>query len=199
MEQFLLELGVGFAFVARQKRIVIDGEDFYLDLLFYHRRLRRLVAVELKLGSFQAADKGQMELYLRWLEKYETEPGEETPLGLILCADKGGRAGRAAPARPERDPGRVLPDRAPAEAAAGAEAPRFGPPGAGTPGGASRGTRGPRVRRDGFRLRMPLARGGVRTARGPGCPDGGDELAGPGREEAGSGPFPPSGAEPYGG
>jgi predicted nuclease of restriction endonuclease-like (RecB) superfamily len=89
MEQFLLELGAGFAFVARQKRIVIDGEDHYLDLLFYHRKLRRLVAVELKLGRFKAADKGQMELYLRWLERYETEPGEEIPLGLILCADKG--------------------------------------------------------------------------------------------------------------
>jgi predicted nuclease of restriction endonuclease-like (RecB) superfamily len=89
MEQFLLELGVGFTFVSRQKRIVIDGQDYYLDLLFYHRRLRRLVAVELKLGAFKAADKGQMELYLRWLEKYETEPGEEAPLGLILCADKG--------------------------------------------------------------------------------------------------------------
>ena len=68
---------------------MVDGEDFYLDLLFYHRKLRRLVAVELKLGRFKAADKGQMELYLRWLEKYEMEPGEETPLGLILCADKG--------------------------------------------------------------------------------------------------------------
>jgi predicted nuclease of restriction endonuclease-like (RecB) superfamily len=89
MEQFLLELGIGFAFVARQKRIVIDGEDYYLDLLFYHRKLRRLVAVDLKLGRFKAGDKGQMELYLRWLEKYETEAGEEAPLGLILCADKG--------------------------------------------------------------------------------------------------------------
>ena len=79
---------MGFAFVARQKRIVIDGEDFYLDLLLYHRKLRRLVAVELKLGRFKAADKGQMELYLRWLEKYEKEPGEEAPIGLILCADK---------------------------------------------------------------------------------------------------------------
>jgi hypothetical protein len=68
--------------------MVIDGEDFYLDLLFYHRKLRRLVAVELKLERFKAADKAQMELYLRWLEKYEMEPGEGTPLGLILCADK---------------------------------------------------------------------------------------------------------------
>ena len=89
MEQFILELGAGFTFVARQKRMVIDGEDFYLDLLFYHRKLRRLVAVELKLERFEAADKGQMELYLRWLEKHEMERGEGTPIGLILCADKG--------------------------------------------------------------------------------------------------------------
>jgi predicted nuclease of restriction endonuclease-like (RecB) superfamily len=68
LESFLLELGVGFAFVARQVRIIIDGEDHHLDLLFYHRRLRRLVAVDLKLGKFEAAYKGQMELYLRWLE-----------------------------------------------------------------------------------------------------------------------------------
>ena len=89
MEQFILELGAGFSFVARQKRIVVDGEDFYLDLLFYHRKLRRLVAVDLKLERFKAADKGQMELYLRWLEKHDMEPGEEAPIGLILCADKG--------------------------------------------------------------------------------------------------------------
>jgi hypothetical protein len=84
----LLELGTDFAFVARQKRITVDNEDYYLDLLFYHRRLRCLVAIDLKLGMFQAADKGQMELYLRWLEKHEMHPGEETPIGLILCADK---------------------------------------------------------------------------------------------------------------
>ncbi|MGP0067807.1 MAG: PDDEXK nuclease domain-containing protein, partial [Isosphaeraceae bacterium] len=77
MEQFILELGVGFTFVARQKRMVIDGEDFFLDLLFYHRKLRRLIAVELKLETFRAADKGQMELYLRWLEKHEMEPAQE--------------------------------------------------------------------------------------------------------------------------
>ncbi len=88
LEAFILEFGSDFAFVARQKRISVDAEDYYLDLLFYHRRLRRLVAIDLKLGKFQAADKGQMELYLRWLEKYEQQPGEETPLGLILCADK---------------------------------------------------------------------------------------------------------------
>lgn len=86
LEAFLLELGSGFAFVARQKRISVGRDDFYLDLLFFHRRLRRLVAVELKLESFQPAHTGQMELYLRWLDRYERVPGEETPIGLILCA-----------------------------------------------------------------------------------------------------------------
>ncbi|MEX1027505.1 MAG: PDDEXK nuclease domain-containing protein [Candidatus Paceibacterota bacterium] len=89
MESFLLELGNGFTFVARQKRIVIDAEDFYLDLLFYHRKLRRLVAIDLKLDKFKAAYKGQMELYLRWLEKHDMQPGEESPLGLILCEHAG--------------------------------------------------------------------------------------------------------------
>jgi predicted nuclease of restriction endonuclease-like (RecB) superfamily len=88
LETFILELGVGFTFVARQKRITVDHEDYYLDLLFYHRKLRRLVAIELKLDKFKAAHKGQMELYLRWLEKYEKQPGEKSPIGLILCADK---------------------------------------------------------------------------------------------------------------
>ena len=88
LEAFILELGTDFAFVARQKRISVDSVDYYLDLLFYHRRLRRLIAVELKIEKFEAAHKGQMELYLRWLEKYETRSGEEPPLGLILCADK---------------------------------------------------------------------------------------------------------------
>ena len=88
MESFILELGVGFSFVARQKRITVDNEDYYLDLLFFHRKLKRLIAIELKLGKFKASYKGQMELYLRWLEKYEKEPSEETPLGLILCAGK---------------------------------------------------------------------------------------------------------------
>lgn len=87
LEHFILELGRGFAFVERQKRMIIDGDDFYLDLLFYHRRLRRLVAVELKLGRFKAAHKGQMELYLKWLDRYERQPGEEAPIGLILCAE----------------------------------------------------------------------------------------------------------------
>jgi len=88
MEQFLLEFGTHFSFVSRQKRIVVDGEDYYLDLLFYHRKLRRLVAIELKLGPFKAEHKGQMELYLRWLDKYDRCNGEEAPIGLILCAGK---------------------------------------------------------------------------------------------------------------
>lgn len=87
LEKFILELGKGFAFVERQKRMIIDGEDFYLDLLFYHRSLKRLVAIELKLGKFQAKHKGQMELYLKWLDKNERQEGEETPIGLILCAE----------------------------------------------------------------------------------------------------------------
>lgn len=89
LEQFILELGNGFAFVARQKRMIIDGEDFYLDLLFYHRRLKRLVAIELKVGRFKAGFKGQMELYLNWLDKHERQPGEAPPIGLILCAEAG--------------------------------------------------------------------------------------------------------------
>lgn len=87
LEKFILELGKGFAFVERQKRMIIDGEDFYLDLLFFHRSLKRLVAIELKLGKFQAKYKGQMELYLKWLNKNEKQKGEETPIGLILCAE----------------------------------------------------------------------------------------------------------------
>jgi len=88
LENFILELGVGFSFVARQKRITLDGNDFYLDLLFYHRRLRRLVAIDLKLEEFKPGDKGQMELYLRWLAKYDVQPGEDSPIGIILCAGK---------------------------------------------------------------------------------------------------------------
>ncbi len=88
MESFLLELGAGFAFVARQKRMTIDNEDFYLDLLFYHLDLRRFVAIELKMGKFTAAHKGQMELYLRWLNRYERRKHDEAPIGLILCSDR---------------------------------------------------------------------------------------------------------------
>lgn len=88
LEQFLLELGAGFTFVARQKKIQIDNDDFYLDLLFYNRKLKCLIAIDLKLGNFKAEYKGQMELYLRWLAKYEQEPDENPPLGIILCAGK---------------------------------------------------------------------------------------------------------------
>ena len=90
VESFILELGRGFAFVERQKRMIIDGEDFKLDLLFFHRKLKCLIAIDFKLGKFKAEYKSQMELYLRWLEKYEMQEGEGTPLGLILC-EKGSR------------------------------------------------------------------------------------------------------------
>jgi predicted nuclease of restriction endonuclease-like (RecB) superfamily len=88
MEAFILELGVGFCFLARQQRMQIDDRDYYLDLLFYHRKLRRLIAIDLKIGKFEAADKGQMELYLGWLKRYACEPDEAEPLGMILCAGK---------------------------------------------------------------------------------------------------------------
>ncbi len=87
LEKFILELGVGFTFVERQKRMIIDGEDFNLDLLFYHRKLKRLVAIDLKISHFKAAYKGQMELYLKWLNKYEKQEGEHEPIGLILCTE----------------------------------------------------------------------------------------------------------------
>jgi predicted nuclease of restriction endonuclease-like (RecB) superfamily len=88
LENFLLELGAGFSFIARQKRIQIDNDDFYIDLLLYNRKLKRLVAIDLKLDDFRAEHKGQMELYLRWLAKYETESGEASPIGIILCTGK---------------------------------------------------------------------------------------------------------------
>lgn len=87
LENFILELGQGFTFVERQKSLLIDNENFKIDLLFFHRKLKRLVAIELKLGKFKASYKGQMELYLRYLEKYEMENGENTPIGLILCSE----------------------------------------------------------------------------------------------------------------
>lgn len=87
LQQFIMELGNGFTFIERQKRMIIDGEDFYLDLLFYHRKLHRLIAIDLKKGKFKASYKGQMELYLRWLDRYERQNGEESPLGLLLCSE----------------------------------------------------------------------------------------------------------------
>ena len=88
LEKFILEMGTDFAFLARQKHIVIDGKDYYLDLLFYHRSLKRLVLIELKLGEFEPQYKGQTELYLRWLEKYEKADGEESPVAMIFCSEK---------------------------------------------------------------------------------------------------------------
>ncbi len=87
LELFLLELGNGFTFVERQKRMIIDDDDYYLDLLFYHRKLQRLVAIELKIDKFKAKYKGQMELYLKWLEKHEKQKGEKSPIGIILCTE----------------------------------------------------------------------------------------------------------------
>lgn len=88
IESFLIELGAGFAFIARQKRITLDGDDYYMDLVFFHRMLKRLVVIELKLGKFSPADAGQVELYLRWLDRHERQDGEEAPMAIILCADK---------------------------------------------------------------------------------------------------------------
>jgi predicted nuclease of restriction endonuclease-like (RecB) superfamily len=88
LQRFIIELGSDFAFLARQKRITIDTTDYYIDLLFYHRRLKSLVAIDLKIGNFEASYKGQMELYLRYLEKYEQVEGENSPIGLILCSGK---------------------------------------------------------------------------------------------------------------
>lgn len=88
LEQFLLEIGNGFCFLARQKRIIVDGVDFYIDLLLFHRDLNRLIVIELKLGDFKPEYKGQLELYLRWLDKYERRPTELAPMGIILCTGK---------------------------------------------------------------------------------------------------------------
>lgn len=88
LEKFILEMGSDFAFMARQKHFVLDNKDYFMDLLFFHRGLRRLVLIELKLGEFEPEYKGQVELYLRWLNKYERNQNEESPIGLILCAEK---------------------------------------------------------------------------------------------------------------
>ncbi len=87
MQEFISEMGTDFAFLARQKRITVDGTDYYIDLLFYHRGLRRLVAIDLKLGKFKPEHEGQMLLYLRYLNRNERREGEESPIGLILCSE----------------------------------------------------------------------------------------------------------------
>ena len=86
IEAFILEFGHGFTFVERQKRMIIGDDEVVLDLLFYHRIMKRLIAIELKLGVFKSAYKSQMELYLKWLDKHERQEGEEAPIGIILCA-----------------------------------------------------------------------------------------------------------------
>ena len=88
LQNFILEFGSDFAFMARQKRITIDQDDYYIDVLFYHRELRRLIAIELKLGKFKHEYKSQLELYMRWLDKHERQEGENAPLGILLCAEK---------------------------------------------------------------------------------------------------------------
>jgi predicted nuclease of restriction endonuclease-like (RecB) superfamily len=88
LQRFIIELGSDFAFLARQKRLMIDNRDYYIDLLFYHRRLKCLIAIDLKIGEFDAAYKGEMELYLGYLEKYEQIEGENPPIGLLLCTGK---------------------------------------------------------------------------------------------------------------
>ena len=87
LENFIIELGQGFAFLERQKRFIVDGTDYYLDLLFYHRKLRCLVAIDLKLGKFKPQYKGQMELYLKYLQKHDMQPYENPPIGLLLCSE----------------------------------------------------------------------------------------------------------------
>ena len=88
LQRFISELGSDFAFLARQKRLMIDNRDYYIDLLFYHRRLKCLIVIDLKIGEFDAANKGEMELYLGYLEKHEMIEGENYPIGLILCSGK---------------------------------------------------------------------------------------------------------------
>jgi hypothetical protein len=110
MEQFLLELGAGFTFVARQKRLLIDDDDFYLDLLFYNRKLRCLVAIELKLGTFKAEYKSQMELYLRWLARHEQEPDEAADRNYSVRRQETG-ADRTTRTGQERNPRRGISDR----------------------------------------------------------------------------------------
>ena len=87
IEAFILEFGNGFSFVARQKRMTMDGDDFTLDLLFFHRILKRLVAIELKIGKFKPSYMGQMQFYLKWLNRYEVQEGENPPIGIILCTE----------------------------------------------------------------------------------------------------------------
>jgi hypothetical protein len=87
LESFILEFGHGFTFANRQMRIIMNGEDYKIDLLFYHRTLKRLVAIDLKIGKFKPSYMGQMRFYLKWLDRYERQEGENPPIGLILCTE----------------------------------------------------------------------------------------------------------------
>lgn len=87
IQSFIKELGSDFAFLDRQKRITVDAVDYYIDLLFFHRGLRRMVVIDLKLGKFKPEYEGQMLLYLRYLNKNERREGEESPIGLIMCSE----------------------------------------------------------------------------------------------------------------
>jgi predicted nuclease of restriction endonuclease-like (RecB) superfamily len=88
LETFLLELGGEFAFIGRQRRLRIGDEWYRIDLLFFHRRLRCLVVIDLKVGKFTHADAGQMHLYLNYAREHWVQPGENPPVGLILCSEK---------------------------------------------------------------------------------------------------------------
>ncbi len=96
LTDFLLELGDDFAFVGRQRRLRIDDSWFRIDLVFFHRRLRCLLLADLKIGKFSYADAGQMHLYLNYAREHWMKPGENPPVGLILCAEKGAAEARYA-------------------------------------------------------------------------------------------------------
>lgn len=87
IQEFLKELGSDFTFVDRQKRITVDAVDYYMDLVFFHRALRRTIIIDLKLGKFKPEYEGQMLLYLRYTNRYERHEWEESPIGLILCSE----------------------------------------------------------------------------------------------------------------
>ncbi len=88
LQIFIQDMGSDFCFIAKQKKMSTEKNDRFLDLLFFHRAMRRLIAIELKFSTFQPEHVGQMEWYLKWLDKYEKRPGEEKPLGIIICSNK---------------------------------------------------------------------------------------------------------------
>lgn len=96
LADFLLELGDDFAFVGRQRRLRLDDNWFRIDLLFFHRRLHSLLVIDLKIGEFSYADAGQMHMYLNYAREHWTKPGENPPVGLVLCTSKGNNEARYA-------------------------------------------------------------------------------------------------------